>query len=435
MNFISAPINWASGWEETLSYKTTVFTARRGRERRVAEREKPRRTFRASMLMHDTTTRNVRSMLTRTAGDVWYIPDFVGLVSVENAAGATTALDVGTMPTWARYGRPVAVKTSTGWEVRTVTTTADGRINLDAEVVLSDHSYVAQAVAAYASETKLVHALPTVSQLSLDLAVVPTTDPLRFDDTTADPDSVASYRGSPVFPFRPNWATDVSFGLERAFDEVDFAYGALHRQIHTLQPFPVVECSFLQRNKAEAELLEDFFCRRFGRQQGFYFATWCRDIDFTAPVVEGQTVFECEGVEIYALCNGSTLYRNIALLSRDSINALPIIDYEVNDDGNTILTVGGEGADASSVGVTGASWFLAGRFASDELTLRWHTATVAEAKISFRALLEEIGEITIGGVPLTIGGDFVTITEDYSRPAIIPTYIDGAQLLVSEDAV
>ncbi len=429
-DFWNIPVNWNEPVDYAWEFKTDVFTSHDGNEQRRALREKPRLSIDYTSTFHGQEARDLRSMVAGRLYDPIFVPNFVDNVSAAvDVAVVTDVLVVDSIPIWARYTRPIAVKNKSGWSFRRITSVADGVINLDVPVAIDFTTVIASAVAARLTpQSTITKKTDSVATMKVSVRETPTTsvDPVP----PLGEEEGQTYRGFPVLTVEPNWSETVEEAFTRDADVVDFGFGATAIYTKTKQPTAIFKHTVLAKDRVAAKNMIDFFCRRKGRRGSFYAPTWSTDLVFPA-LSTGVTTVMCEGRTAFDLFNDSFIYRNLAVIKNKVIYPLGISKVELIG-GNTRVSLDVP-VPLSISGSTSASWFVMARFASDILSVRWYTDQVAEFTVSFMTLIETIYELSIDYDAVTFGGDYLVFPPIARRAPFIPTGLGGELINAGED--
>jgi hypothetical protein len=193
--------------------------------------------------------------------------------------------------------------------------------------------------------------------------------------------------GREVFELAPNWRDPIDVKHIWSVETVDFDFGRTtnHRPVDF--PGRLHSATYLRCSPAEVATLLDAFLRAKGRRGSFFVSTHQQDLLPTAPLAAAGATLVVAGEDVsnaYAadpvhkalavrLRSGETLYRAIA-------------DIEIVAGDSVVSMAAPWGQNVAVADIDSVSWLLNSRFGSDELTIEWLTASVAQAKLAIQSL-------------------------------------------------
>lgn len=423
--------NWSGNVEVEWSYKTDVFTSRDGGEFRQALREKPRHKMSFSLLETKDRARRFRSIMAAQARDLMAIPNFIRARALALAEYILTdEIPISAVEPWMRPGRPVAFITDSDYTVVQIASVAESILKLPLPIQLAPTSKIAPVIMGRSPvNLQVTKHTDEVITVNFNFDEDPTT---AVDPIDALQEEIATYRGIPFFPIKPNWREPLLETFNRNVDVIDFDFGAIDVYAPNKDAVWSQKFSCLRKTAADTQAIEDFFFRRKGQRGVFYCPTFSSDLNL-AGVLPGDTSILASGSEAYELFTDSNAYRNIAIAANGGYIPVGIARAELDLDGTASRLFLDAPLPPEVAGATKASWLFMCRFASDVLVVSWKSDQVAEFDINVISVYDAFYEITISGHRLLVGGDYVTILPDIERAPFIPLTIGGNSVLIDED--
>lgn len=384
---------WNGDYTITYEFKTDIVTSRSGKEQRRALRQTARKTVEYSA---QYTRDNLLSFRRNTWANQWrsfIIPEMTRntAISFSTTPGDESILITGAAPQWMAAGSTVILLAGGSSEVLSVLSVDDNVISLNSPV----SGTWAVGTRIYPG---LIGRLPNsfgqshVTTMAATVDVTFTIDP--GSEAPYDPgEPVYSFRGVEVFARRPNWSTALTITSLYPTDVIDFGQGRVDNNQYQTFGTETTQASFLGVNRDKTEYFIQVFTRCLGRARPLFWPTWERDfivVPASGPAFPINHTIRVQGTEVSELLGDSTVYRNVAVQWIDGtysffeLVSMTVVSDEVGND--TLLNFTADDVGHTYADIKWLCWMPLCRFASDALSVVWHTDTVAELAISRQTL-------------------------------------------------
>lgn len=216
---------------------------------------------------------------------------------------------------------------------------------------------------------------------------------------------MGTYRGSPVFAFRPDWSEMTARQLDELRIEsagagiaVPWSAGTAIRRRG--------EFSVVLDGAGEIAEMVAFFDERKGRRKGFWVPTWLGDFRLLADAAAGASELVIEAIGLAGLiAECGEQFRHLAIV-RDSA-WVGVVELELHRVASVavvgeseVLTLEDSLGAAIDRRRTLCSPLLFARFGTDELDLMYESDGVARASVAVTELPTEYGEPHEGDAPI-----------------------------------
>lgn len=402
-SFCFAP-NWINGVQRTYSFNTDIARGRTQRESRRRLRARPRISFRYNHLSRATKTsgtknliRTLRAFMHGDPTNVVTMPDWTSStqVSVDLPAGSTT-LELSAVRPWTEEGTLIFIIDPNQDEIFSSSISsvqnAGTQLTLQSafDVDIPKGAIVYRGVAGRVNERITANMVTdTTADVTIDFEVDPGQEEL-FDP----PPATAFFQGREIFDVQENWANPPT--LEFAQDRVvlDRGFGRIREETFFEHTPEVWNLNFTGLDLDEVFEIENFFRRMEGRAGEFWRSKRLSDFDAAAPISAGQNSLILEGSDIVDVYGNDPAHvaLEIETTSGERLRRA-IIDTEVitDVDGVTTTVIFNEPwlEDIALEDISRVSWFQLWRLATDNLTVRWLTDSVAEINLPMLSLVVE----------------------------------------------
>lgn len=410
MGAVFLPIvpNWQNGVRDTYEFKTDVFVSRNGNEQRRSQRDQPRRSIEAAIMLDGDRLRTFQDALHLARDGKVMVCDFSAdsAVLLETVSSGAPVLTVDHIPSWLTGSMTCALQTGRKSRKVTVDFVSGNQVVLTAGVVgaVGQGATLLPLVPASLGTVTTVSLYTTavgVTSIKLDVepgSIVRLADPLPFDggpegETTQVFGPAGLFYGRYVLLRKPNYLQQPQVAFNMGFEVVDYGRGITK----TFTPVPLLSrtltATFMGMSHADVMAILDIFIRARGRAAEIYVPTWGMDF----PPIKGMSGsnIRIAGTDFYDAYNGDPAHK--AILIRTTSGAL--IPHEISgmqiDSGDTLI------ATETPIGATAAeidaiSWMFVARFAQDALTIQWVTNGVANIVLSFVTLANLAAEESFG---------------------------------------
>ena len=360
--------NWASTYDVTISFLTTVLTSQSGREQRVAERSEPRRTISTTVLEDRRSAQAFdRFLWTQQASLFDHLDPVTGYTSSVRLDAQQTV----THPSANIVVSTAVLSVDPGSDVYGMA--ALGYVNRD----YADHAYV---------EDSQSQSIPYVSPRYVDAGYisdeyVPNTRS-QFLVATPPDDALYTLAGRQVFPFPVNWSAGRADTLSLPRRTADFGRGVVAVTRPVSFATRAGSLLLLRVGQDETNTLTGFFTAMGGRQGDFWSESLLDDMDIVEIV---STTVKVAGSDAAALFAADTVNSAVALRSPSGgVYRRRVLSAQASGD-TTFLQLEND-IPEQPARWNRCSWTQVSRFASDDLTIQWTTNTVAQAQVQVQSL-------------------------------------------------
>lgn len=381
--------NWppsGQSYQITYSFKTEIITSHSGKEQRIALRTSPRKSISYRGLVFNDTFRHFKDLLRGRQHLPFVLPELTRSVrsaAVQQAGEVEMVLDP--LPSWALPGAQVLVSHGDQHDVRVIDSVA-GNVVTFKTTASEDWPEGTRVCPGLSGHVTPVMSAPrrtnAVAQYDLQFDVTPLSEPL----VEPGPAPV-TFNGREVFLRRPNWARPVEAQAGHEVSVLDFDRGPVSRFTPVAFGYETYRATYLNRNRDEAEAIQEFFLRLRGRQGEFYMPTWEYDfvpVELAASSSERMVV---AGEDFGASYAESSVYRAVFVMMNDgSMVFREVVGIEAQDDNWVISVSEAWGVDIDRDAIVMCGWMPVCRLVSDNLVVEWLTDSVANIQLNIMTL-------------------------------------------------
>lgn len=379
--------NWkASPYRETYTWATTVNRTWSGQEQCMSITKAPRRSVAYSALVLDRLQKQILdSMLFGWQGRLYSLPLWNEATQVGAPVSAgSDVIQVDTTRMTIRDGATVVLFLRAGVHEA-----------LEVESYTASTITVTSAIAAnWPLGTRVLPAVPAIPAPTIsssrpvpERAAFPisfTVDPASRMNRVRSSTAGALYRGEEAYYVETDWAVDLDVPFEANRRDTDGGLGVI--AIIPKGDFPTTGRSFrwVCKNRAVADTLFDFFCRRKGRAVPTWMPSGLADFELVAPIDVADSTIVVRNNEYNSFIAEQEIRRDIVLLMRDGRRlARRIIDSAPTGD-TLVLTLDSVFGEAISLSqVKRISYLGLYRQSSDSVTFNWITDQVCTVEMDF----------------------------------------------------
>lgn len=379
------PVDWKSGFSATYAYLTEVKLSRSGREQRRALRATPRQTREWTSQCWEAEFLALKRLLTKSADAQMVAADVVRrAVLAAPAASGAYAINLAEVPVWLVPGRYLVIGEGRDLHLAQVESVSGVTVTLESplDFSLSAEAKVWAGVIGYPKQPLIFsQSTSQIGVVRVQFEVDPGSEPILTGSAEA------TYGGREAFVRKPNWREAVSVEVTRPMGVLDYDSGLVTRFAERDFTTFVRDGVYQANSVDDVDYFVAFFERMRGRQGEFVAPRFERDMDLADPLAAGSAQMRVVGAataEAYAddpvhqallvcLHNGTRIYRQIDTLVADGDESVFTLTttWPANVAINDVLYV---------------TWAPVCRLGSDELTVNWITAEIAEIKMAHAAL-------------------------------------------------
>lgn len=375
--------NWKSEVEAKYEFKTDIFTAFDGTERREAIRALPRVEITYDTLLHSASKQRHLNDIAWSHDRQFFVPVPWRTVNVISAAGADITVE--SVPFWLIEGVSVIVR-STFYDERFAVVAVIGDVVTLDSIPVQDPtgaklspSVTCRMSASAPLEIVTDNVLAGSETYELD----PGSDPMLFAPITPEEEG-----GVDVLPWRPNWAD----GVGGKFDSLRRTFAPDAGPIYSDNPrnfnTRIMSASFLFSTREGGEEFLAFFARQRGRRGQFYADLGVTEFNASQVAVVGSSQIVIRGPDLFDTFGSSPIFHSLRAVTPVGEQTNQIAGVVLNGQGDSVVSFASPWVDEITT-KTRLFWRHAWRFATDRLELRWHTDGVCEIDTSFQAIPTE----------------------------------------------
>ena len=386
--------DWTDEVRVTYSFKTEVITSRSNKEQRIADRDRPRLGLEYTAFMADRDFRVAMGILAMRAGEqvkmpVWSRP--VPLLGPVDAAATGFTL----------AGEDSLLAAST--EVIVIWGSPENTqfITETLLIVVGDEVTTVGAMGLDIPDGAVAYPLAT-GRLTVDTSIKLANDAMarasvRFD---IDPgfevlmdagEALEMHDGREVLMIPPDWAKDITLTMRAFRDTLDYGFGRTYHYSPTDINERMQSLGYIGAERAEVDVLTNFFRRHRGQQVEFFMPTFTSDMIVHGSRDLGDVVLRVSGHDIYDIYRNHTVYKNLVIFYTDGTHEIYAADLinKVTDSTGLYSRIAIEPPmrrDFSISDVQMICWLPLWRFTQDDLTEQWVTDEIANVGLSVKTL-------------------------------------------------
>jgi hypothetical protein len=403
--------NWSASVSETLEYKTSIFTTTGGKEQRQAERSLPRRSLKFTSLMGKTAIANFNALLQARGTELLAIADPArepAETITTRAAGATT-ITVDDIPSWMIVGAKIVIQNKDRSHFATVSA-----LNATTKVVTFAPALQVESVLGALVRPRVEGRMSKTSGIAAITTAVATSQvTFQVEPGSPKPDitdlTIPTYGGRPVLNVAPNWSNGIESTSDVSDVIVDYDRGIPISFLSHDMVQRTTQFNYLARKHGSVGQVAELFMACKGRLGEFWCPTWVDDFEPAAGFESGDTSIRVQGRHIadnYAaskthkaiairLSDDTWIYRQISFISvsgsnpgafsndysKDFYSGESVIGVSspftrtahLAEEESVVSLVNPLTMSAGRLEIAAIYWLQLCRFASDQLTIKWHT--------------------------------------------------------------
>lgn len=378
-------VDWRDRYSVTYAFQTEIKTSRTKREQRRAVRHTPRRTAEWTSRCYQTEFLALKRLMAKSADEQMVAADagrqaFLGS-SVNSGA---SSVSVAAVRPWMTEGRYLVLSGEQGLELAQIASVASSTVTLAAPLTRA-YPAGAQIWAGMTGYPKqplsLVQQTSQYGSVRVQFEVDPGSEPL------ASGSAEASFGGREAFVRKPNWRENVSTEVVRSITTSDMGYGVVHRfPQHDFTSF-TRDATWLAASEDDIDYFVAFFERMKGRRGEFVAPRFERDMDLSASLSAGSAVMRVSGTATAAAYADDPVHTALLVCLRDGTQIYRTVESLVADGSESVFTLNATWpANIAIDDVIYVTWAPVCRLGSDEMTINWLSATVAEIRLAHMAL-------------------------------------------------
>ncbi len=376
--------NWKDTADLSLSFKTTTFKSRSGKQQRRALRTTPRRTLSFSSFVTGDAMRSFTRTLTTKQDTEFVLADWSrSIYTLGIAAGATSFSVTELVPDWLVAGAHVLLIDGTTRVQATVASASGYTVTLSEPVAAAFSTYTKLRPAWTGRIGRLNTKQDTSATITakVEFNVTPATQPNSTDNFFA-----YMTGGKEVFAIPWNWGEQVGADYDWEIEQVDFGRGVTIT--HKPVDFGTVDQRFtVIRQGPQIEQLVTFIERQRGKRGEFWLMSGLEDMVAMSDIANGSTSFSVAGSHLANEFGADPVHKGVALVLRDGRTIYRKINSITLSSGNSVLNL----SDPFSFAVptwliAKICWMRVVHFASDDFTIEFLSDSVAQSQLATASL-------------------------------------------------
>jgi len=387
--------NWADGLVERWQYDTEVFRGRDGTEERRQNDNAPRLSLSASYLLTAAEAATLREILWRKAWYKFWLPYWplaTPLTAIATATATTIAVNTTDLP-W-KVGAGALLTDGSGWRSEASEIEIVGGAALTLVDALA-HTWGNRQWACPAGRGFLQNEFSSefrqltadVMQTQLDWVYDPSNNPIDFPLGTA----AATYRGSELWLWEPNWVSEIGIQIDHRSRLVDAGRGTFgvpdYDQSTSRMAMQTSGGAWFLKGLSQAAEFRKFCARRRGMLNGFWTPSWMTDFSPLSTIGAAATTLSVKRTDAGAPVPGR---RDIIIFLKNGTRfARRLSNIVDNGDGTQTLTIDSAlGQEVTVAQVQRICWLHWSRLGSDTIEFRWESPLYAEGRLSVAHIRE-----------------------------------------------
>jgi len=411
-NYLLREPNWDATIEYNRAWRTGILTTAKGTEQRSTLFTWPRRSLQLTIQFYSEAESNrVKRKLYRNLHNIWGIPFWQdGTALSAQAAAGQNVLNVGsTTNRNFEVGAPcIIIGSETSYEEGEIATIGAASITL-----------VDQLGSTWPADTMVYPLLqcriePTqelglqtsaVSELSLSAVE-------EFDAgitrSIGDASDYDSFNSKYVFNAEPNWKDGLRQSFNHPYSMLQFlGLGYSHSTYQDTDIYLYGDFDLLSKSAIQSVM--DFFDGMRGQAQNFYFPSWRRDVVVNAEFSAGATVLNIDSIEYGSHWDQYSTGRYLFIKFPDNTEVCrAIVGYSSST--ITLDSAIGKTCTTTELPHLLVSFLYLGRFAQDELRLRFITDEIAQTTFSCKTTATLLAALSTTSTTMTTSSTASTTT-------------------------
>lgn len=385
-SWLFAPDWGRKSYQVAYEFLTGITRSSNGKEQRRALRLSPRKTITHAALLNDARFRQFKDWAWSAQADPLVLPELTRYTE------STVATDIGdtdmtlaSVPDWLVPEAVVLVGALGVFEERTVDSVDGDVVTFDAvgTVAWAAGARVYPALTGFlAPEMSTPRETNAVAKLDIRFDVDPGSEPL-----IEPPAAELEFNGREVFLKKPNWAASVDVTTGHDAGMLDYGTGPVVRYSAVPFGYNAKKATYVNRNRAQAQDIVDFFFRMMGMRGEFYMPTWEYDFQPKGTSSSGSSTMTVVGTDFAGVYGASTVHKALfvqllsgAILLRKVLAVEPVSgDSRITIEGTWSTTI-------SQSTIVMCGWLPVWRLASDILLMEWLTDAVAQVQLAMLTL-------------------------------------------------
>jgi hypothetical protein len=379
--------DWSSGMLEALEWASEALIAWDGTEQRVRLRAHPRRTFEFAILADGVRAQALEALIHGWGGRNFCVPVWTDQSRLASPISAGTDIlslpeDISTHDYHAG-GLAVLWAGDTQAEAAEILSVAGNVVTLKRPLGRSwpaGTRVYPGAVMRLDGAAKLDRVTDRVMSASVRFV-----DAAYTSLTAAEPDD-RTYRGAPLFLWRPDWAQAHGDEIGRVANVLDYTTGLVAVDDITGRAHPVRRMGFLLENRARIHAAKSWLAARAGRMHPCWMPTWSDDLAITRDIQPSDA-------SLYIAAAGLSRFwpdplRHDLLIRTtqgDFLRRVTGIEA-VSDTEESVALDAPLGVAIPRAGIVSAHWLHWSRLDADRVELHWETDASAMLNLATAVL-------------------------------------------------
>lgn len=379
------PPNWGQGVDETLEWRTTVASSRTGEEQRQQIRSKPRREWSYSVLLSGEQAQMAYFDILGFQNKTFGLPTWTGKSKLTSPASASgTVLNLVTSDRGFVVDGILFIEFNGAVETHEIESLTGTTVNLKKPLTNSfpiGSSVYPGAVVRLAQNFQARRPTDRVIESSLTFSGVPKdTDPFIPSGAAA-----VTLDGFEVITRKPNWASGMDVLFDYPVDEIDFLSGVAHRFESRTYPATGFRLRYLIDGRSDMSAFRAMLGRLRGRRTPVFVSLFTDDFELSGSVSSSASGFQVydnhsdlgifpERHPLAVLFETKDAGNIARRASSTTLNGSGLIDVQITQ---------GPGVTITQSTLKRLSLCPLVRLASDQVTIKWLTDTVAECELTF----------------------------------------------------
>lgn len=379
--------NWDNSVSVKYTWKTKIQNSNKGKsESRSGLFTWPRRTVSFGSLAANPAEANyMKRLIYANASKVWGIPLWNELtpLTAQASSGQPMLLCDTTYRNFVGSQQVMIINGFNSYEVGYVGSTEDTYITLASDLTSTwpIGSMVCPVIQCRMGDFETPFSFDTsdVARFSMTFR-----ETYEEDMTLTSPGAHAfsSYNSYNVFDTEPNWASPVKMSIGRPTDLLEYL-GASLADTYYDESVMAFGHEHLFSTRQECYNFENFFHSKMGRFGAFFFPTWQRDFKITAAFASGADTISIDDIQYSSYWGTNDIIGKLVyLLFPDGTGVQRKVISAPSSTSLQFDSAIGKAATVDDLYGLFSCFLVPGRFAIDELEMKYRIPSVAESSIN-----------------------------------------------------
>ncbi len=383
--------DWSAGVVERLEWSTDVMESYNGTEQRRSLRLYPRRVMEFTPFAMDTDRRLLESTLFGWGPKPFAVPVWPDVVKLTSTLLVDSySIPINTVGRSFNIGAFALIHNPSlnDNEIVEVESIATNSLTLKRATVKE----WPVGTDIYPAHSMYLKQQPTLTRgtryASFGRTVFETENPSVW----ATDHGMTTYRGYPVYEFRPNWVKDPEFRFDRKVALFDSGTGLIHRDEEATIAFPYYTMDYTPQGRSQINTWRKAMQALKGRFGSMWVSTDASDFKMVAPLLNSEVEIDVAAMGFNTFVAGQVGRKDVRIeLTNGSVYYRRIINYAVVDETTERITLDSVlGVDVYPQDMVSISFMFLARLDTDVVELAWWNGDVVNSTLTFKGFKNDV---------------------------------------------